>query len=90
MYNLKDSDTTNVVSFNEKISEKVYRRSKGILNCFGKKCYIKLFLLVSPCTNVVHLFVISGLTDSLQKVEKLENNKVSLMIKYITFWEILY
>ncbi|XP_043589679.1 uncharacterized protein LOC122570857 [Bombus pyrosoma] len=44
MYNLKDSNTTNVVSFNEKISEKVCHRSKG------------------P-------------TDSLQKVEKLENNK---------------
>ncbi|XP_050586404.1 uncharacterized protein LOC126920308 [Bombus affinis] len=44
MYNLKDSNTTNVVSVNEKISEKVYHRSKG-------------------------------LTDSLQKVEKLENNK---------------
>lgn len=42
MYNLKDSDTTNVVSFNEKISEKVYRRSKGILKLFWKKVLYKI------------------------------------------------
>lgn len=45
MYNLKDSNTTNVVSFNEKISEKVYHRSKGILNCFGKKVLYKIIFI---------------------------------------------
>lgn len=40
MYNLKDSNTTNVVSVNEKISEKVYHRSKGILNCLERKSVI--------------------------------------------------
>ena len=34
---------------------------------------------------VTHLFVISGLTENLKKIKKLKSNKVSLMVKCITY-----
>lgn len=77
-YNLKDSSTTDITSFNGKFPKKVFYPLKDVF--FQEKVSNKIILFLNLYTNILHLFIILDFIENLQEKRKLEN-KVNLIIK---------
>lgn len=81
-YNLKNSSITDVASFNKKFPKRVFYPLKNVF--FQEKISNKISFL-NLYINILHSFIISDFIENLQEKRKLENNKVSLRIKYIMY-----